>query len=28
MGTNFLVGPVAIGQVMILNSKRVDLDWI
>lgn len=27
MGTNFLVGPVAIGQgVIVLNWKRVDLD--
>jgi len=29
MGTDFLVGPVAIGQgVMVLNEKRVDLDWM
>ena len=28
-GTNFLAGPVATGQdVMVLNQKRVDLDWI
>jgi len=27
MGTDFLVGPVVIGQrVMVLKSKRVDLD--
>ena len=29
MGTNFLAGPAATGQeVMVLNSKRVDLDCI
>ena len=29
MGTNFLAGPVVIGQgVMVLNYKRVDLDCI
>ena len=29
MGTNFLAGPVAIGQgVVVLNYKSVDLDWI
>jgi len=29
MGTDFLAGPVAIRQsVMILIYKRVDLDWL
>jgi len=29
MGTELLAGPAAIGQgVMVLNEKRVDLDWI
>jgi len=29
MGTNFLSGPAAIGQgVMVLNQKRGYLDWI
>ena len=29
MGTNFLAGPVVIGQgVMVLNKNRVDLDWM
>jgi len=28
MRRNLLAGPVAIGQgVMVLNQKRVDLDW-
>jgi len=29
MGTNFLVGPdVTVQAVMVLNQRRVDLDWI
>jgi len=29
MGTDFLAGPVAIGQeVMALNYKRVHSDWL
>jgi len=29
MGRNVLAGPVVIEQrVMVLNWKRVDLDWI
>ena len=29
MGTDFLAGPVVIGhEVMVLNLKRGDVDWI